>query len=107
MHTCVSPGDVCRLAEFFSNAFDQGTAALCIEQPHSPDVPRKMAFANEVCQYGLKEVGWPNVHCGAHPTECLDQIRGNDQVSQSQRWEKHFAERAHVDHAGAVVESLQ
>src|SRR5436305_1415161 len=107
MHTCVPSGDVCCLAKFFSNASNERTAALSVKQTHSPDVPRKMSFANEVRQYRLKEMRRPNVHCSAHPAECFDQIRGNHQISQSQRWKKHFAERAHVNHAGTIVESLQ
>src|SRR5271157_4131483 len=107
MHARLGPCYLRERSQFVSNILDQAAPAFGIQQPHPPDMARKIPFANEICEHRLMKSCRTDVHRKPDGEKALDKVRRNDHVTQPQRRKQHLAERTDVDDARIAVESLQ
>src|SRR5580658_10371066 len=107
MHTSFVPEHFDHGSEFRADAVYKGASSLAVENAHPPNVAREMSFANKVREHFLIKGWWPQVHGTADGEKTVDEVRRNDEITETQSRKQDFAEGPDVNHARVGVEPLQ
>src|SRR5262249_50899797 len=70
-------------------------------------MPGEVPLGHEFRQHGLRHRGWMSVAQSSGANKRIDQGPRNNQVSQSQRREKNFAESSQINDPLMAVNSLK
>ena len=93
--------------QFQSDGLCQYRSLRLIQLAHFSNVTREVALEDEVGQRFLEKVRRKNIHCMTDCLEAVNQIFGDDKISQAERRKQNFAECPYINHSSIHIQSVQ
>jgi hypothetical protein len=100
-------GNLQQSRQSLSRALHENRQSFGIDLAHAAQVPTEVSLGDEVAQHRLIEQRRVTPRHGDRRREVRHEVLRDDQISEPQRREEHFVERAEKEHLPAGVEPLQ